>query len=350
MRKIYKIIIVFFTFVVFVLLQKLVMPKYTEDVIEGGFIKEYYNEKLPHDVLMIGDCELYENFSPIVLWEKYGITSYIRGSAQQLIWQSYYLLEEMLEKEKPKVVIFNVLSLKYNEPQKEEYNRMTIDGMKMSKYKLKMIKSSMLEDEKYIEYLFPILRYHSRIFELTKDDFKYIFKDIKRTIAGYYMRVDVLPYKDDVWEEEKPSSYKFGENAIFYLDKLRTKCAENNIELLLVKAPSLSPKWYKEWDDEVKKYANKYNLKYINFLELVDDIGIDYSKDTYDEGLHMNITGAEKCADYLGKFLKNNYEIKDRRIEEKFKNDWLKKIEYYEQMKKYQYNSLKKYGEYRVFK
>ena len=51
--------------------------------------------------------------------EKYGITSYIRGSAQQLVWQSYYLLEETLKYEKPKVVVFNVLAMKYNEPKRK---------------------------------------------------------------------------------------------------------------------------------------------------------------------------------------------------------------------------------------
>ena len=84
-----------------------------------------------NDVIFIGDCEVYENISPVTLWQEYGITSYIRGSAQQLIWQSYYLLEETLRYETPKVVVFNVLSMKYNEPQNEAYNRMTVDGMKL---------------------------------------------------------------------------------------------------------------------------------------------------------------------------------------------------------------------------
>ena len=91
------------------LLQKLLMPKYVSDVVEGGLIAEYYEEEKDHDVVFIGDCEVYENFSPKVLWEDYGINSYIRGSAQQLIWQSYYLLEDTLRYEKPDVVIFNVL-------------------------------------------------------------------------------------------------------------------------------------------------------------------------------------------------------------------------------------------------
>ena len=51
-------------------MQRLVMPKYVDDVIEGGFTAEYYREENPHEVLMIGDCELYENFSPITMWKK----------------------------------------------------------------------------------------------------------------------------------------------------------------------------------------------------------------------------------------------------------------------------------------
>ena len=73
-------------------LQALLMPKYMDNTKEGALIGEYYENAGNNDVIFIGDCEVYENFSPITLWEEYGITSYIRGSAQQLIWQSYYLM------------------------------------------------------------------------------------------------------------------------------------------------------------------------------------------------------------------------------------------------------------------
>ena len=80
--------------VIFLGLQRLVQPKYADDILEGNFTKEYYEETTQHDVLMVGDCEVYENFNPMYLWKNYGITSYIRGNAQQLIWQSYYMLED----------------------------------------------------------------------------------------------------------------------------------------------------------------------------------------------------------------------------------------------------------------
>ncbi len=326
-------------------LQRLVVPKYVDDVVEGGFTSEYYHEKNPHEVLMVGDCELYENFSPITMWKNYGITSYIRGSAQQLTWQSYYLLEDALKYEKPDVVIFNVLELKYNEPQREEYNRMTLDGMKWSVSKVHAIQASMLEEEHFVDYLFPILRYHSRITELTSSDLKYYFKDKQRTTAGYYMRVDTDPYEEGIWDEEEPDDFTLGENAMDYLDKIRLLCEKNDIRLLLVKAPSMSPVWYDEWETQVQDYARNYDLDYINFLQIADEIGIDYDTDTYDQGLHMNLSGAEKCAEYLGKYLTENYELKDLRADKKISSDWKKKTKFYEDMKDAQYKELKEYGE-----
>ena len=316
-----------------------------DDVIEGGFTAEYYREENPHEVLMVGDCELYENFSPVTMWKNYGITSYIRGSAQQLTWQSYYLLEDALKYETPDVVVFNVLELKYNEPQREEYNRMTLDGMRWSVSKVQAIRASMLPEEHFIDYVFPLLRYHSRVTELTANDWKYYFKDKTRTTAGYYMRVDTAPYEEGIWEEEEPESDTLGKNAMAYLDKIRMLCEKNHIRLLLVKAPSKSPVWYDTWESQILEYASKYDLDYINFLNLVDEIGIDYNTDTYDQGLHMNLSGAEKCADYLGKFLSETYGLKDLRSDKTIYSDWENKTIFYENMKKAQYKELKKYGE-----
>jgi len=75
-------------------LQLLLMPKYASPPsLEGNLIGEYYAESTGHDVLFVGDCEVYECFTPPTLWEEYGVTSYVRGSPQQLAWHSYYLLE-----------------------------------------------------------------------------------------------------------------------------------------------------------------------------------------------------------------------------------------------------------------
>ena len=311
---------------VLVLLQRLVMPKYMGDVKEGALIGEYYDEEKDFDVVFIGDCEVYENFVPATLWENYGINSYIRGSAQQLIWQSYYLMEETLEYEKPDVIVFNVLSLQYNEPQKEAYNRMTIDGMRWSTSKVECINASMMESESFIEYVFPLLRYHDRWSELEQEDFQYLFGTEKVGHNGYYMQVGVVPV-DYIPEGKILGDYSFGENAMSYLDKMVALCEENDVELVLIKAPSLYPEWYDEWDVQVEAYAEEHDLKYINFLEHTDEIGLDFRTDTYDAGLHLNLYGAVKLTDYFGAWLVEECGLEDRRDEEALAESWEVKLE-----------------------
>lgn len=325
---------------VFVLLQKLVVPKYVDGIVEGALIAEYYDDEPDHDVIFVGDCEVYENFSPVVLWNEYGINSFIRGSAEQLVWQSYYLAEDTFRREKPKTVIFNVLAMEFDAPRNEAYNRMSLEGMKWSPSKIGAIKASMTSDEHFLDYVFPILRYHSRIFELTGDDVKYMFGHDPISHNGYYMRVDVKPVTT-VPKGRILADYSFGSNAYAYLDKLRELCAENGANLLLIKAPSVFPYWYPEWEEQMVQYADRYGLDYINFLDYTDVCGIDYDTDTYDAGLHMNLSGAEKISRFLGEYLIENGMAADRRSDSKLAASWEKKTERYNNEREQQ---LEKYG------
>ncbi|MDE7223005.1 MAG: SGNH/GDSL hydrolase family protein [Acetatifactor sp.] len=320
-------------------LQRLLMPKYAADVVEGALIAEYYGEEKDHDVIFIGDCEVYENFSPAVLWRDYGINSYIRGSAQQLIWQSYYLLEDTLRYEKPQAVIFNVLALQYNEPQREAYNRMTLEGMRWSGSKAEAIRASMTQEEHFLDYVFPLLRYHSRWSELGTEDLSYMFDTPKVSHNGYYMRVDVKP-AENVPEGRILADYRFGENAWDYMDRITALCRENDIQLILVKAPSLYPYWYDQWEEQVEEYAAENELLYINFLELIQETGLDFTTDTYDAGLHLNLSGAEKITAYLGAVLQQEAGLSDRRGEEHLSEVWDEKLAAYEQEKERQLKDM----------
>ncbi len=324
-------------------LQRLLMPKYIHDIIEGRLISEYYDNAGGNDVIFVGDCEVYENISPITLWEEYGITSYIRGSAQQLIWQSYYLMEETLKYETPKVMVFNVLSMMYDEPQNEAYNRMTLDGMRWSQSKVDSIKASMTEEEDFLSYVFPLLRYHSRWSELSGEDFQYLFQTKKSFHQGYLMRVDVRPVTS--YPSETPlADYQFSDTCYEYLDKMVALCEANGVELVLMKAPSIYPVWYDEWDQQMEEYAEEHGLLYLNFLDLTEEVGIDFNTDTYDNGLHLNLSGAEKMAHYFGKILQDTYQLPDHRQDPEVAAQWQEKADFYHAMEEDQYRELEEYG------
>ena len=313
-----------FALVVLYFLQLLVMPKYMDNTKEGALIGEYYDNAGNNDVIFIGDCEVYENFSPITLWEEYGITPYTRGSAQQLTWQSYHLMEETFRYETPKVMVFNVLSMKYDTPkstgaqsQREAYNRMTLDGMRWSPSKWNSILSSMTEEEQEKEamysYLFPILRYHDRWSDLKADDFRYWLKPDVVSDNGYLMQVGIKPLQDE--HVEKPlADYTLGENSWYYLEKMTQLCKENGTQLVLIKAPALSPVWWPEWDEQVEEYAKENDLLYINMLDYQEEMAIDWSVDTYETGLHLNVYGAEIASKYLIEYIQKHFTLTQRTV------------------------------------
>lgn len=314
------------------LLQLLLMPKYMAEIKEGALIPEYYNEPKNHDVIFVGDCEVYENITPVTLWEKYGISSYIRGSAQQLIWQSYFILRDTYRYETPKVVVYNVQSMIYGEPQNEAYNRMTLDGLKMSSVKIDAIKASMTEAESLLSYVFPLLRYHSRWSDLSKEDFQYIFRRDTVSHNGYLMQTAVRPMES--LPAVKPlDDYTLPARSFDYLDKMAALCRSKGTQLVLVKSPSLYPHWYEEWDAQIADYAQKNGLPYYNFLEKSDEIGIDMSTDTYDRGMHLNVNGAEKYTAYLGNILNQKYGAFDHTGDNNLSVAWEKKAALYYQEK-----------------
>lgn len=324
---------------VLLLLQALLVPKYMVNGKEGALTGEYYANAGNNDVIFIGDCEVYENFSPITLWEEYGITSYIRGSAQQTIWQSYYLMEETFRYETPKVMVFNVLAMKYDTPEstgsqsrREAYNRMTLDTMRWSGSKLGAIRASMTQEERDWEglfsYLCPLLRYHDRWSQLTQEDFTYWFRREPVSDNGYLMQTGVNPMVNPHISPPL-TDYSFGETCWDYLDKMAALCKSHGTRLVLIKAPTLYPVWWWEWDEQIRQYAGENGLTYINMLESMEDIGIDWRTDTYDTGLHLNVYGAEKAASWFGKILSEECQVPDRRSEEAIAALWAEKAATY---------------------
>lgn len=336
-------VLVVFLCALFVI-QQLLIPKYMGTVVEGNFTEEYYRDFTKHELLIIGNCESYENISPMKLWEEYGITSYIRGNSNQLISQSYYLLREALRYETPKVVLLNIQAMMVDGQSSEEYNRMVFDGMKWSRDKLEGILASKTEEESLAEYLFPILRYHSRWSELSGDDFRYAFREKPlKSYNGYYLRADIRPYTEFPTERRR-SDYTFPEQNIRYLEQIWQLCQENDIALVLMKAPSLYPVWVPPYDDQIAEFAGERGIDYINTLLYTDEIGLDMNVDTYDEGLHLNVYGAEKLSVWLGRDLKERYGLTDFRDDAALAEVYNQRLEEYTWEKAEQKAEFEKLG------
>ena len=133
---------------------------------------------------------------------------------------------------------------------------------------------------------------------------------------------------------EKPLvDYSFHEDCWMYLDMMRELCEKYGTELVLVKAPSLSPIWWDQWDKQIEEYAEKYDLVFWNFLDYQEEIGIDWSVDTYDTGLHLNVYGAEKMSSFFGQLLVDTFDLPDRRSDAALSEVWAEKVATYNERK-----------------
>ena len=329
-RKITRICLIFAASVfVFLSLNLLFMPKYIESDNDGRISAEFEQEKLNNDVLFVGSSVVYSAINPIVMWDLYGMSSFDRASSSQPAWTSYYLIKDSLESSDPELVALDVSFLRYEDDYVEEpSNRKVFDGMRISRTKFDAIKAAKSPDESYIDYIVPLFRFHSRWQYLKGEDFKYLYYKPKVTYNGYIYSENI----DSVVDEKSTDGLfevRLSDRSAEYLEKTIKLLQDENVQLLLFKTPSYQPKWDENFDADIRFIADRYGVEYIDFDNLTEEIGLDYSKDTPDKGGHLNAYGAEKFSTYLGEYIKENYTVSDRRDDPAYKKVWQEKCERY---------------------
>ena len=319
--------------------QRVLMPHDAAANPEAALMGEFTDGFDQQDVLFLGDCEVYESFSTVTLWQEYGIDAWLCGSPQQLMWHSYAALVQALEQGSPSVVVLGVYGLRYGQPQNEAYNRMALDGLSLGLAELPLLRDAACEGESLLSYYIPLLRYHDRWKDLTWRDVTLLW-EAQETVSynGYLMQCGVVPSGGTFADHTaaKPlTDPDFDEMALAYLDRIVTLCRENNVELILLKAPtdSWAYPWYDEWEMQTQTLAERYGLSYYNLLDAVEAIDLDGERDTYDGGKHLNVTGAEKTALYFGRLLQEHHGVADRREESDRAAYWEKETQRYEAQK-----------------
>lgn len=340
-----KIIIFLLIFMLmFSILNRFFNPSGTmKEWFQSNAMLEFYRERKESiDVIYVGNSCIYSAVSPMEIYEKIGITGYSISSPKQKIWSSYYMIKEVLKYQKPKLIFIEVGEVFYGKNTNDELStRKAIDTLKLSKNKIDMVNDNdynMSNFEK-LGCIFPIIRYHSRWSSVDEYDFRKFIFDGNYTEKGFLLEKEKRSYKgrfSNKIQNEIIEDYNLEEE----LDKIPNECEkkvdeiinlckENNIELVLIKFPE--PKvWNEEKHNIIKEFAYQKEIKFVD-LNYEEKINIDWETDTQDGGDHLNIYGAEKVAQYLADFIKNNYELQDHRNDKNYA-DWnedLKKYKIY---------------------
>lgn len=282
-------IILFFAF------SYLFMPK--KNLLNYGFYKTSLFEILGEDsksidVIVVGDSLVYSSILPMNIYGDYGYTVFNCAAPAQIIPDAYEYYKVSVESQKPKIVLI-------------EANMLFRDSSKRPWYTgyLNFFKNST-----------PLFKYH--------DNWKKIlFSNIglKNKDKGYIFSDKIKSSKNFDYMDKNKKEYNISQVNINYFEKMLDIANENNIKVILIGLPS-QKSWNNDKHKKVLKLAEDYQLDYLN-LNLIDDINIDWNKDTKDGGDHLNVYGARKVSKYIGNYLKDTNMLKSHKKDKKYK-EW----------------------------
>lgn len=287
----------------------------------------YHMEKNTVDVLVLGSSHGYSSVQPNVLWHEQGITSFSLCSHGQSVASSYYILQEALKYQKPKVVLFESYYIFLDKKFTSEARlRQAFDGIHLDKIKFDMIEDFLSGDGNAVDikdklsYYIPFIKYHSRWQSLKNHDFN----------KKYYLKGVVQKYKTvPIQDPGVPDTMgDIPQVSLTYFEKIRELCEKENIPLVVFAAPYGIP----EGENQGEGSRNRMSLnntfevylaeRGIPFLyyQKMPEAGIDFATD-FRNTTHMNSFGAAKISGNLGEYLMENYDLEDHRGDEKY-NSW----------------------------
>lgn len=275
------------------------------------------------DVLYLGSSYMRNGISPLEIWHDYGITGYARVGSQQAPIVSYYLLKEAFQTQSPKVVVYEASFLintqtseANNYDLRENRIREAIDFMKLSPTKIELAGEIVAHSSlSYADLLIPVYRYHERWTDLGEIDFQRLGA-VPYAYKGQYPALTISSYeiREGYMEDgscDEPAA--LDATTAYYVDRMQELCREHDAELILVHMPNTI------WDDNryqiISEYARTRELIYLDYStdRLRLETGFNSKTDSGDGGAHLNISGAGKISRHLGRYLKEQFQLKDKR-------------------------------------
>lgn len=262
------------------------------------------------DVVVIGNSNAYSAFSPMVLWNKYGITSYDAAEGAQNIGESINIIKELFETQSPKLVIFDV------------------DCLWQGKTKVDRIEGNI---KSMIYGKVPMMRYHDRwkTVELA-DAFKTTEYTYRSKSRGQYLSKTVVACDDITVMEETDEVEPIPKSSMFFFNIFLNICKENGTEVMLVEMPT-AKSWNYKKHNAMSQFADENDMKFVDMNLVTGKYAVDWTEDTRDGGKHLNCYGAQKVTKYLGKYLDENFDFENKKDDPDY-SDWNKA---YKKYKKY---------------
>lgn len=255
------------------------------------------------DTIFVGTSHQYCSINPDILYEEYGINSFMMATSGQTVPMTYYAVMEAIEYQHPKTIIMEALYCANDfRTVTPGMTHMFFDGMPWCEAKHLGVKD-LAEPEERLYYYFDLGFYHSRWKDLSEVDFQSNLTSPRGTFFSDQVQYNwEIPVLDKSEKEPMPEEMKK------YLDKIIALCKENEVELILYVAP-----YNALYDDDnarqnlfymqrvfhwLEEYVEEQVIPFHNLFHELDSIGLDGATDFMDSQ-HCNYAGQEKLTRYM---------------------------------------------------
>lgn len=287
---------------------------------EDGYdqMQSFYKQKENTvDVLFLGSSKIYCQVDTGILWDEHGMSAFDLGGAEAPTWNSYYMLKEALKTQKPKVIVYDASIIAYRHDvlyQPSVWSMTNAYGLHYNENRIMMLWENSENINDFKKLLFPLDTMHSRYKELTEND----FFDENNSIN--YKGFD---YRNTTVQFETPDVSNMTEDFVFdekhekYLRMMIDLARENDIPFVVMTTPYVVTIDEQGYLNYVETICEEEGVTYIDFNKMYDELGIDFSTDMA-ENVHLNFSGTKKLTQFLGNYIKENYDIPDHRGDEKY--------------------------------
>lgn len=304
----------------------------------------YEEEEDTIDVVYLGTSATNRYYNPTQAHEEAGVAAYNMAVMGMPMFFVPTMINEVEKTQDPDLYIIEIRNvLKSKNEVTDAHIRRVTDSMKFSPNRFKAVnialeytegakgKHSNIDDEK-LSYYVPIIKYHSRATsgELTAGDV--FLTDGQSAVKGYVLSPLTVTQKaqgesvySDGRSELAPEMAEAFEEVLDACDQLK---AEGK-EVMFILSPYVVKEGEMDKFNTAADMIAEHGFTYLNCNdeEVLAEIGIDWETDFYNSK-HVNYQGAEKFTHFLTKYIKDKYEIPDRRGDEAY-SSWADGYEEY---------------------
>ena len=255
------------------------------------------------DVLFFGSSLTYCNIVPAVIYEETGVTTYLMAGSEQTLPLSYSYIREACRTQSPKLVALEITGMFY--PRYCNFTKVNVTYMPWSANRVQAIFTG-AEPELRAGLLFPILDYHSRWREISRQEIADRFHPQTDPLAGYTFLDSISPQSQVTVRDYSAETENYARN-LEYLSRIAEFCEDKGMELMLFITPTKG-RIPEDALETLRTDAAALGLEIRDFNEDMDTLAIDDNSDWFDF-LHFNYRGAEKFSRVLSDHLISEYTL-----------------------------------------